>query len=463
MSNGENSKSPGTLSILKNLMIQEVPSYANRIFYSLGFLSMTCFFILIVTGMIMVFFGPNWWLTSPMGIFTRSIHLWATQAFVLFILLHVLIVFLTSGYKPPRQLTWVLGALMLGFVLTEAEFGFVLRNDFSSQWRSLQGADFYNGSGLGRFINTLNYTQIYGIHIVIIPLLLVLLLFLHYLLVRTRGIAKPYKKDFKYKMVKANHTVLFVRGFVLVGAIVLLALVFPSPIIAPVTIREVAKEDSSLMAKTLISEFDHASDTATYFDNIDPYRFDTRKVYIEMPYLRYRDLLKGRNMLSVFNLEGKQKQNQDVRQARAYFSAKQGLSASGTLGNPVISVVSSLVLMAQSGLYESFLRSEPSGSTYALRFLSDTGVLEAKADRLKITTGQYGMLREEKGSLPPGAWWLAPLGFLDHTILKNDDNQDRDGAEILGLLLLVLIAFPFLPVLKDVPEKIGLYKFFWRD
>lgn len=456
----EDKEDASIFAILKSLMIENVPSYANKIFYSLGFLSMTSFFMLIITGVVMVFFGPDWWLTNSMGVFVRSIHLWATQAFVLFIMLHLTIVFLTSGYKPPRQLTWVLGALMLAFVLAEAEFGYVLRNDFSSQWRSLQGADFYNGSGLGHFINTLNYVQIYGIHIIIIPLILIVLLFTHYLLIKTRGIAKPYRKDFKYKMVKANHRALFVRGTVLAGAVVVLALIFPSPIISPVTIKQVATEDPSLMAKTLISEMNHASDTANYFDSIDPYKFDTRKIYIEDPYSEYISSTRGSNMLKKFISQDSKTRDSEIKEADNYF----GKNIISNRQNPVVAIISSLVLMAKSGLYESSLGSGlANNSTYARRFLADTGVLDAKARNLGITTEQYGMLREGKDLLPPGAWWLAPLGFLDHTILKNDDNQDRDGAEILGLLMLILVAFPYIPVLNGIPERLGFYKFLWRD
>ncbi|OYV28548.1 MAG: hypothetical protein B7Z82_02370, partial [Halothiobacillus sp. 20-54-6] len=127
---------------LQNIMIKDVPSYGNKLFYSLGFLSMTSFLILIITGTVMALNGPTWWLTNSLGGYLRSVHLWATQAFVLFILLHLLVVFFTSGFKKPRRLTWVLGVLMLFVVLVETEFGYVLRGDYSSQWRSLQGADF---------------------------------------------------------------------------------------------------------------------------------------------------------------------------------------------------------------------------------------------------------------------------------------------------------------------------------
>ncbi len=453
--------------VLKNIWLETIPSYANKIFYSLGFLSMICFFMLLISGIILAFFGPDWWLRTPTGVFIRSIHLWSAQAFIVFIILHILIVFLTGGYRPPRQFVWVLGSLMFFLALVEAEFGYVLRDDFSSQWRSLQGADLYNGSGLGRFINNLNYAQIYGIHIILIPILILGILFFHYALVKLRGIAKPYKEDFQYRMVKANHTILFARGLILVCVIIFLAIIFPSPLIEPVTISQVAIDDPSLMAKTLINEIDHNSDTATYLDNIDPYNFDTKQVYIEKPYIQYLAIQQNTlNMLNYFNSENTQLQSKNLKTASDYFDKDGKLDILPNFKNPVIPLISSLIRMAQSGLYESSLRSQTNSGynpTYTLRFLSDTGVLEDQADKLKITTEQYGMLHEEKGVLPPGAWWLAPLGFMDNTILQNDDNQDRDGAEVLGTLILLFIAFPYIPFLNQLPDKIGLYKFIWKD
>lgn len=460
-------KNNGLFQLSKILMIETVPAYANKIFYSLGFLSMICFFLLIITGVFLVFFGPSWWLTTPVGTFVRSVHLWSIQAFVVFIILHVLVVFFSGGYKSPRRFLWVLGAIMFFLVLIEAEFGYVLRNDFSAQWRSLQGADLYNGSGLGKFINNLNYAQIYGIHIIIIPLIILGILFLHYALVRLRGIATPFKKDFKYRMVKANHTILFFRGFLLICVILILAIIFPSPLIAPVTIKQVAQQDPSLMAKTLISEINRSSDTATYVDNISPYQFDTKMVYVGNPYLEYTMAKQDSiNLLDAFNKEDKATQDRNLKTASDYFDKNGALTMLPNTANPVIPIISSLVFMAQSGLYEASLQHQSdtgNNPTYVLRFLSDTGVLEDNANKLGITTPQYGMLREERGTIPPGAWWLAPLGLMDNTILKNDDNQDRDGAEILGTFMLLFIAFPYIPFLNKLPDTLGVYRFIWRD
>lgn len=450
--------------ILSDVMLQDIPAYANKIYYSLGFLSMTSLLVLIVSGMVLAFEGPNWWLTTASGLYFRSIHLWAAQAFIFFILLHLLIVFLTSGYRPPRRLTWVLGALMLFAVFIEAELGYGLRGDFSSQWRVLQASDLYNGSGLGKIINNLNYSQIYGIHIVVIPLIILALLFLHYLLIKMRGIATPFKKEVSYRIVKANHRVLFLRGAVLVLVILILGAVFKSPFIIPTTIQSVANDDPALVAKTLVAELDHTSNTATYFDNIDPYQYDTKQIYVAQPFRQYLKISGGQDFLSMFENQNQVTQQAEIAAAKNYFN--NGGNLDTTASNPVVATVSALTKFAQTGVYELILQSAAGGvgnQTYVARFLSDTGIMDIKAESLGMTTQQYGMLREEKGILPPGAWWLAPVGFLDNTILANDPNQDRDGAEILGLLMLLLIAFPYIPYLNRIPEKIGLDKFIWKE
>jgi len=463
----EQQKPIRNFDILKMLTIEKVPAYANKFFYSLGFLSMTCFIMTIITGSIMVFYGPDWWFTTQIGLFFRSVHLWAVQAFVVFIMLHLLIVFLTSGFKGERKLTWVFGALMFFFVLFEAEFGYILRNDFSAQWRSLQGADLYNGSGLGTLINNLNYAQIYGVHIILIPLIILGLLFAHYVLVKVRGIAKPYKSDVKFRIVKANHAVLFARGIVLVVLLIILGVVFPAPIIAPATVKDIASQDPHLFAKTILAELDRSSDTATYMDNIDPYTFDTKKVYVDIPYQQILSIQNGQDMLALFESKKPDAQKTLISQTSDYFDKKGAITTSINLKNPLIPVVSTLVLMGKSGLYEASLQAEGKkdvyNPTYVTRFLADTGVLEEEATKLGITTDQYGMLREEKGALPPGAWWLAPLGLLDHTVLANDDNQDRDGALILGTLMLIFIAYPYIPLLNRLPEPLGVYRLIWKD
>ncbi len=452
---------------LNAAMIKDVPSYGNKFFYSLGFLSMISFVILILSGLVMTFFGPNWWLTNNFGSYMRSVHLWATQAFVLFIILHLIIVFFTSGFKRPRRLTWVLGVLMMFTVLAETEFGYVLRGDYSSQWRALQGADFYNGSGIGKLLNPLNYGQIYGIHIALIPLTILFLLFFHYLLVRILGIAKPYQKNVSARTVPANHKLLFIRGGVLVVLILIIALILPSPYIKPTSIQSVAQQDPYLFGKTLMTEFTGTSDTATYADNIAPYTYSTRTVYVTTPYNEFLLSRPGTtDQLSAYDNETAALQTQQLKAASTYYSQSKP-SGSKPTSNPLVTTIDSLTNLAQAGLYEPALNSEASthqlnGATYVARFLSDSGVLADKATALTITTDQYGMIREEQGRTP-GAWWLVPIGLLNHTVLANDNNGDRDAAIIFGSLLLTLLAFPFIPYVNQLPDKLKVYKIIWHD
>lgn len=453
---------------LNDMMIKDVPSYGNKFFYSLGFLSMISFLMLLATGVIMSVNGSTWWLTNSFGSYMRSVHLWATQAFVLFVILHLIIVFFTSGFKKPRRLTWVLGVLMLFVVLAETEFGYVLRGDYSSQWRSLQGADFYNGSGLGRFVNPLNTGQIYGIHIAVVPLTILGLLFLHYLLVRVLGIAKPYKKEVVVKTVPANHKLLFIRGGVLVALLLALALILPSPYIKPTTVQSVAQDDPALLEKTLVAEFAGSSDTATYLDNINPYGYSTRSIYIDAPYQQYVQAQANQtDALRTFNAQSKDVQDQQLKELTDYFD-QENPDPEQMPVSPVSDIVKTLTAMAAAGVYEPALNANNSvnkfadGTTYSTRFMADTGVLEDKATALNITTDQYGMIREEKGRTP-GAWWLVPIGLLNHSVLKNDDAGDRDAAIIFGSFLLLMLAFPFIPYVNQLPDKLRVYKLIWRE
>jgi ubiquinol-cytochrome c reductase cytochrome b subunit len=454
------------LNSLSTMMIKDVPRYGNKFFYSLGFLSMIAFMLLLASGLIMSVNGPAWWLTNDFGKYVRSIHLWATQAFVLFLLLHLLIVFLTSGFKKPRRLTWVIGIFMLFIVLSETEFGYILRGDFSSQWRALQGADFYNGSGLGTILSPLNSGQIMGIHSVVIPFVLLGLLFFHYLLVKIRGIAQPYNEKTPHKTVPANHRLLFIRGGILTGLILALGLFIPSPYIKPTTIQSVATADPYLMQKTLLSEYEKQSSTATYLDNIDPYRYDVRSIYIAVPYRQLITASPGtKNDLSAFELESQDVQNQQLAAADTYYARD---TATGVIPrSPIVTAIAALSGMAKAGLYEPSLiggvspEASVNGNTYVLRLLADTGALESQATDLHITTDQYGMVREESGNAP-GAWWLVPIGVLGHTVLAKDQNGDRDGAIIFGSVLLTMLAFPFIPFISRFPELLRIDRFIWR-
>ncbi len=450
--------------------IHRLPSYGNKIFYSLGFMALTCLLLLAATGITMGFMGQSWWLFPPWGVFVRSVHLWTVQAFILILFLHILVVFTTSGFRPPRRMVWVFGALIFCLVLIQTEFGYGLRGDFSSQFRAVSGADFWNGAYLGHWLNLLNYSQTFLIHTALIPLAIFFIFLAHYLLERTYGIARPYRKDIAYKMVPADHRILFIRGGALVVLIFALAFFFHSPYVPAVRIADVAGSDPKLVETTLLAEFEHTSDTATYFDSIDPYTFDTRQVYVAAPYAEYigSGADAGVNAWAAFSGESAEAKNADLAQADAYANATD-TSAFASTTNPVIVMLNTLMPMAKSGLYESLLNQEnPSTNyTYALRFLIDLGVPEDKAASLNMDTLQWGMAKDETGSvwkLPPGSWWLFPLAVIN-TVFNLPSNQygDRDAAFILGFIMLAFILFPYIPYLNRLPEALRIAPFIWKE
>ena len=47
------------------------------------------------------------------GDFVRGLHHWGASAMVIVVFLHLLRVVVYASYKPPREMTWVTGVLML--------------------------------------------------------------------------------------------------------------------------------------------------------------------------------------------------------------------------------------------------------------------------------------------------------------------------------------------------------------
>ena len=515
-------------TLADKIYMHELPSYGNKIFYGLGFLALTSLAMLVVTGFILAFLGQAWWLGSGLGVYVRSVHLWSVQALIAILILHGLVGFTTSGFRKPRRMVWVFGALMFCLILITTEFGYGLRGDFSSQFRATSGADFWNGSYLGWWVNPLSHLQEYAIHIAIIPILIFGFFVMHYLLERTYGIAKPYRNDIQVRMVSADHTIMYVRGATLVCAIFVMAFLYHSPYVPPIRISDLATQKPSAVETALMQEFDRTSKTATYLDSIDPYTFDTRQVFVTSPYEVLRVISGAPDAWQTFRDASAYAQSQYITEAETHFgiaSASAGAvpsatpnstsaaktntiststnssdpftatpvatgdlanSASSTAStsppqaassslvvapvsiNPVIAIINALMPAAQSGMYESLIDSaDPAPYTYSLRFLSDMGAPEDMARTLNFATDEWGMAKDETGHIlkpTPGSWWFLPLAVLNTVFdLPNRDNGDKIAAESLGLFMLIMVTFPYIPYLNRLPELLHLAPIIWKD
>ncbi len=66
------------------------------------------------------------------GLLMRQTHHWAANVFVAAIVLHLLRVFFTGAFRKPRELTWVVGLLMLFTTLLEGYLGYSMLDDLLS-------------------------------------------------------------------------------------------------------------------------------------------------------------------------------------------------------------------------------------------------------------------------------------------------------------------------------------------
>ena len=70
----------------------------------------------------------------PMGWMLRAIHGWSSNAMVIMVVVHMSQVFLHASFKYPRELTWMVGVLLLFCTLALAFTGQIMRWDQDAYW-----------------------------------------------------------------------------------------------------------------------------------------------------------------------------------------------------------------------------------------------------------------------------------------------------------------------------------------
>src|SRR5579872_4398536 len=177
----------------EDLLPEEQPAYVHSYVYLFGAATIASFALLMVTGIILAAFGPQWWHFDNAGHFFNSLHFWAVQAFFFFMVLHLWTAFFQGAWRDGRGLTWVSGVMTFGASVLTAFTGYLSQQNFDAQWIAIQGKDAMNAVGAGAFFNLLNFGQMYGFHIFLLPVLVSLLIGVHLTLVRLRGVVRPYE------------------------------------------------------------------------------------------------------------------------------------------------------------------------------------------------------------------------------------------------------------------------------
>ncbi len=182
------------------------PSYVRSAVYLFGALTIASFAIIIVTGTVLAIFGPQWWHTNGIGHFFNSLHLWSVEAFFFCMVIHLWGMFYLGAWRDGRGRTWAFGAIAFVVSIGTAFTGYLSQSNFDSQWIAVSAKDAMNAIGIGGFFNVLNFGQMYGFHILVLPVLLVALVVFHIVLVRLRGVVRPYPaKDEAARAVHQRH------------------------------------------------------------------------------------------------------------------------------------------------------------------------------------------------------------------------------------------------------------------
>ena len=196
---------------LNALLHVPIPRDAKT-FY-LGGITLFLFGIQVVTGTLLaLYYSPTpeaayesvLSITSDVsfGWLIRSMHHWAANLMILFLVLHVLRIFVQAAYKYPRELTWLVGGGLLLITIGFGFTGYLLPWDQRAYWATVVGTEIAGGvpvigSSLllllrgGAEVSDATLGRFFGIHVLVLPLLLAGLLALHLLFVHQQGLATP--------------------------------------------------------------------------------------------------------------------------------------------------------------------------------------------------------------------------------------------------------------------------------
>jgi ubiquinol-cytochrome c reductase cytochrome b subunit len=168
------------------------PSYVASWVYVLGALTLSAFVVVLASGTVLAIRGPAWWHVSSTGHFVNSVHLWSVELFMAFMVMHLWGSFLMAAWRGRRALTWITGVLAFLGSIGTALTGYVVQQNLDSQWISTEAKDGLNSVGIGAYFNVMDYGQMLLWHVALLPLTVGLIIGVHLLLVRRRGVVPPF-------------------------------------------------------------------------------------------------------------------------------------------------------------------------------------------------------------------------------------------------------------------------------
>ncbi|MCH7697489.1 MAG: cytochrome b N-terminal domain-containing protein [Chloroflexi bacterium] len=137
------------------------------------------------------------------GMLMRNLHRWMAHGMVISVFLHMMRVFYTGSYKPPREFNWLVGVILLTLTLALSFTGYLLPWDQLSIWAVTVGM---NMAGtvpvmgqqqqlllLGGFeVGDAALIRFYTLHVIGLPLIAAIFMAVHFWRIRRDGgLARP--------------------------------------------------------------------------------------------------------------------------------------------------------------------------------------------------------------------------------------------------------------------------------
>jgi cytochrome b6 len=190
-----------------------VPMHQHSIWYYLGGLTLFLFFVQVASGVLPLLYyrpAPESAFESvrfivahvPFGWLIRSVHAWAANLMVGAAFAHLFSVFFLKAYRAPRELTWMSGCALMALTLAFGFSGYLLPWNELALFATKVGTDIVGvmpvvGHWLryvlrgGDDVTGATLTRFFGFHVALLPLLVTLLVLVHFALVQVNGISEP--------------------------------------------------------------------------------------------------------------------------------------------------------------------------------------------------------------------------------------------------------------------------------
>lgn len=236
--------------------------------WGLGGLAILLVMLLVITGVMLMFVytpTPDTAYNDMLRLKTevtfgqliRNLHHWSGNLLLIVAFLHMLRVFFTGGFRPPREFNWVLGIILLLLVVAANFTGYLLPWDQLAYWAVTVGTSLLDyvpviGPAISRLIlggpevSGATLTNFYGLHVAIIPLMMFFLISFHIWRVRKDTLSIPRNLDQEHpNRIEKVTTIPNLVAIEFVFALVMLALILMWASWVDAPLEEAANPDHS--------------------------------------------------------------------------------------------------------------------------------------------------------------------------------------------------------------------------